>query len=221
MIIVYANWFDVRLIRVFGVINDAGAFVFPLTFLLSDIITEVYGYKHARRAIWTGFLFNCIFLGYGQIVIHVHSSDLLFQNDVNNVLLYSHVRIIAASVVSYVIAEPLNSFLLAKLKHYFAGKYMGVRFLLSTFLAASLDSALFIFLGFYGAMSNEKVMEFITMMWAIKVLIEIIMLPLAVHISNRLKQIEKLDIYDTKDSFNVFKLDTVYKEDDNYYSKLC
>ena len=73
MIIVLANWFDARLIHLIGLDTDAGTLVFPLTFLLSDLVTEVYGYKFARRAIWCGFLFNAVFLIYSQIVIHLPS----------------------------------------------------------------------------------------------------------------------------------------------------
>ncbi len=61
MIIAISNWFDARLVDIFGMVISPGALIFPITFLLSDTITEVYGYKHARRAIWSAFLFNVIF----------------------------------------------------------------------------------------------------------------------------------------------------------------
>ena len=62
MLMVFSNWFDPRLIDLFGLNTDAGTLIFPLGFLISDLITEVYGYKQARRAIWCGFLFNFLFL---------------------------------------------------------------------------------------------------------------------------------------------------------------
>src|ERR1700736_166731 len=73
MMIAISNWFDSRLILLFGISISPGAMSFPFTFLISDIITEVYGYKNARKAIWAAFLFNIIFLAYGQIVIHMPS----------------------------------------------------------------------------------------------------------------------------------------------------
>ncbi len=57
VLLLLANWFDPRLIQLFGFTTDAGTLIFPLTFLLSDLITEVYGYKYTRRAIWCGFCF--------------------------------------------------------------------------------------------------------------------------------------------------------------------
>src|SRR3990167_4672910 len=109
MVIVLANWFDPRLIKIFGLTTDAGTLIFPLTFLLSDLITEVYGYKNARRAIWCGFLFNALFILYGQLVIHMPSPDYHTNNAMFDTLLATNVRIIIASCLSYLISEPLNS----------------------------------------------------------------------------------------------------------------
>ena len=62
MALVFANWFDPRLINFMGLNTGAGAIIFPFTYLFSDIITEVYGYKNARLAVWVGLFFNCIFI---------------------------------------------------------------------------------------------------------------------------------------------------------------
>ncbi len=62
MIIAISNWFDARLVEIFHFVISPGAVIFPLTFLVSDIITEVYGYKHARLAIWSAFIFNILFI---------------------------------------------------------------------------------------------------------------------------------------------------------------
>src|SRR5688572_13040806 len=75
MVLVLANWFDARLIQIFSFNTDGGTLIFPLTFLLSDLITEVYGYQQARRAIWCGFLFNIFFILYGLAITHLPSPD--------------------------------------------------------------------------------------------------------------------------------------------------
>src|SRR3989338_1991520 len=87
MIIAISNWFDARLVEIFGMVVSPGALIFPITFLLSDMITQVYGYKHARRAIWSAFLFNVIFIAYGQILIHLPSPDFSIDNAVFNKLI--------------------------------------------------------------------------------------------------------------------------------------
>src|SRR5580698_9806122 len=122
MIIVLVNLFDGRLVHLFSLDTDAGTLIFPLTFLLSDLITEVYGYQQARRAIWCGFLFNLIFILYGQIVIHLPSPDYaIINNNKFDEIMAMNIRIIIASMLSYLCSEPLNSFIMAKLKIYFSG----------------------------------------------------------------------------------------------------
>lgn len=219
MVIVLSNWFDPRLISIFGLDTDAGTLIFPFTFLLSDLITEVYGYKHARRAIWAGFLFNIIFIVYGQIVIHMPSPLYPTQNDMFDSLLSTNVRIILASAVSYFCSEPMNSFVMAKLKIKMQGKYMGIRFVLSTVLASGIDSAIFGVIAFYGAMTNLNLITLILVMWLIKVVIEILGLPISIRLAKKLKNIERLDIYDKRTNYNLFNLNAEYLRQDNEYSQ--
>jgi uncharacterized integral membrane protein (TIGR00697 family) len=217
-VILLANWFDIRLIKVFGLETDAGTLIFPLTFLCSDLITEVYGYKFARRAIWTGFLFNLVFIIYGQLVVHLPSPDYAQATNTNfDTLLGFNIRIILASTLSYFCAEPLNSYLMAKLKLKTNGKYMSVRFVLSTFIASFFDSFIFGSLAFGGTMPNADLIRFNATMWLIKVTIEIIGLPISIRLAKILKKHESLDMYDTGTRFNVFSLDTNYNNSNNHF----
>lgn len=218
MVIVLANWFDPRLIKVFGLSTDAGTLIFPVTFLLSDLITEVYGYKHARRAIWCGFLFNAIFILYGQLVIHMPGPDYPTNNEIFDVLLATNSRIILASAISYLISEPLNSITMAKLKIKMHGRYLGVRFVLSTIVAAGADSVIFGSIAFYGTMSKVNLFYLIASMWFIKIVIEVLGLPLSIRLAKRLKKAEKLDIYDKGTKFNIFSLDANYTNKNNEFS---
>lgn len=219
-VILLANWFDIRLIKVFGLETDAGTLIFPLTFLCSDLITEVYGYKFARRAIWSGFLFNFIFIAYGQLVIHLPSPDYALNTNNNfDSLLGFNIRIILASTFSYFCAEPLNSYLMAKLKLKTKGKYISFRFVASTFTASFFDSFIFGSLAFGGIMPNHDLIYFNATMWLIKVMIEIIGLPISIHLAKSLKKHEGLDMYDTGTRFNIFSLDTSYNNSNNHFRK--
>jgi uncharacterized integral membrane protein (TIGR00697 family) len=219
MIIVLANWFDPRLIKLFGLTTDAGTLIFPFTFLLSDLITEVYGYKQARRAIWCGFLFNVLFIFYGQLVIHLPSPDFPTNNALFDTLIAINIRVIVASIVSYFSSEPLNSFLMAKLKVKMEGRYMAIRFVLSTVIASGVDSFIFGALAFYGMMHNDDLFILIMTMWWIKVLIEILGLPLSIRLAKRLKKIERLDIYDRRTNFSLLSLNSSYSATDNEYKR--
>lgn len=221
MVITLANWFDARLIHIFGLDTDAGTLIFPLTFLLSDLITEVYGYKNARRAIWIGALFNVIYIAYGQLVIHLPSPSYQTHNEMFDTILAVDSRVIIASFASYFISEPLNSYVLAKLKLKMHGRYLSIRFVLSTVVASGVDSAIFGAGAFYGMMSNGNLVSLILVMWLIKVFIEILGLPLSTKLAVMLKRAEKIDIYDVGTKFTLFSLDGVYASDKNLFNRVA
>jgi uncharacterized integral membrane protein (TIGR00697 family) len=217
MMIILSNWYAPRLIHIFGIDTDGGTLIFPITFMLSDLITEVYGYKHARRAIWCGFFFNLLFIIYGQIIVHMPAPDYATHNDMFDALTSFSVRIVIASLVSYFIAEPFNSLVMAKLKIKLQGKWLGLRFVLSTFIASGIDSLLFLTIAFYGVLSNANLVSLIITMWCLKVVIEIIMLPLSTYLAKWLKKNEQLDIFDYGTNFIPFSLNGEYSVKNNFY----
>ncbi len=219
MIIILANWFDPRLIRIWDLTTDAGTLIFPFSFLLSDLITEVYGYKYARRTIWCGFVFNLFFIVYGQLVIHMPNPNFATNNAIFDTLLSTNFRIILASFISYLIAESFNSYLIAKTKIKVQGQYMGGRFLFSTFLASGLDSVIFTAIAFYKTIPDSVFITMMFTMWFIKVFIELCGLPLSISLVNKLKRIEQIDIYDKSTKFNLFRFDLDYVQQENEFLK--
>lgn len=217
MILVFVNLFDPRIVNIFGLVTDAGTLIFPLTFLLSDLITEVYGYKHARRAIWVGFLFSIFFIVYGQIVIHLPDPLYPTHNDVFTVLFSLDRRIVIASMISYLCAEPLNSYVLSKIKIKTSGKFMSMRFVLSTAASSGADSFIFGILAFFGVINNYNLLSLILTMWFVKVVIEICGLPLTIKLAKMLKKAEQMDIYDIDTKFNLFSLEYQYTDKQNKY----
>lgn len=216
-VILLANWFAARLM-VFGpVIIDAGTIAFPFTFLIVDLITEVYGYKNARLAIWVGFSACMMFILYGQLVIHLPGPPNYPLNDELAHVTNANARIIFASLVSYLCAEPLNSLVMAKLKIKWQGRYMALRFVASTTVAVAADSTIFCTLAFGGIITNRELVIMILGLWGIKVLVEICGLPLSTWLARRLKQKEQIDIYDINTQFNLFKLDAQYPTGNNRF----
>lgn len=215
MILVMANWFDARLVYFWGITLDAGTIVFPLTFIISDMITEVYGYKNSRRAIWIGFAFNILFVAYGQLVIHLPSPPYYHNNEIFTEILSLNTRIVIASLISYLCAEPLNALVIAKWKVKTQGKHMALRFVSSTVMAALLDSIIFISIAFSGTMPVVDLIKIIVSLWLAKVVIEIIGLPFSVVLTKKLKQREQLDIFDTNTNFSLFSFEAIYQEDNN------
>ncbi|MBN2689219.1 MAG: queuosine precursor transporter [Gammaproteobacteria bacterium] len=217
MSLAFANWFDPRLIKLFGIVTDAGTLIFPLSYIASDLITEVYGYKHARRAIWTGFMFNLLFIVYGFLVTHMPSPSYAKINVAFDRIIGMDARIIAASIVSYFVAEPLNSLIMAKFKILTEGRLLWFRFLFSTFVASFFDSAIFGSIAFIGIISSSALIQLIIDMWLIKVVIEAVMLPISTRLAPWLKLKEKMDIFDQRTKFTLFSLDDSYCVEDNRF----
>ncbi len=210
-VILLANWYDIRTISIAGLDTDAGTIIFPFSFLLSAIITEVYGYKNARKSIWLGFLFNILFIAYGQLIQLFPSPNYAIAVNKNfDSLLSFNIRIIIASTISYFCAEPLGSFLIAKLKIKTKGKFIALRFLFCVAMASGVDSTIFTLIGFYKLMQGHDILIFIRNMWIIKVAVEVLFVSLAAKLANWLKTSEKINIYDTNTNFNLFTLDSSY-----------
>ncbi len=219
MVFFASNWFDPRQIKLFGLSTGAGSIVFPLTYLFSDIITEVYGYKNSRIAVWSSLLFYLLFIFYGQFVV-----SFLYENSMNKELitnfLYSNNRIILAATLSYFITETINSYLVAKLKILLDGKYMGLRFIIATLTAYIFNELVYAPIAFYGLITNIKhLIHHMIDSWAFMVSIELLLLPLSVRLAKRLKFIENIDIYDTQSNFNPFSFNTRYPKSDNESSE--
>ncbi len=211
MMLVMANWFDPRLVSLFGLNTDAGTLAFPVSFLLADVITEVYGYKFARLAIWLGFFWNMVFLIYGAFITHLPHPAYLQGPQVFDRLFTADVRIIVASLCSYFCAEPLNAYLLARLKIWMQGRKMAVRFVASTLCASAVDSAIFTVIAFSGVIPSNQLLIFMMTMWGIKVMVEIIGLSLSIPLAIRLKKIEQVDRFDVGTDFTLLSLDLSYQ----------
>jgi len=178
----------------------------------------VYGYKKARQAIWLGFVFNLVFLIYGQLVIHLPSPNFPNHNAEFDQLLQMDIRVVIGSFCSYLIAEPVNAWIIARLKMHMQGRHMAVRFICSTTFSSLLDSCIFSLIAFSGFMPKSDLTDLILTMWLIKIIIEIIGLPLSTKLARNLKEIEHLDIYDVGTKFNLLSMDTQYEASANHYT---
>lgn len=220
MIISISNWYDARLVSLLGFTISPGALSFPISFLLSDIITEVYGYKNARRCIWVSLFFNVLFILFGQLVTHLPSPYFALENNAAfDKLFVVNIWIVCGSFASFVVSEPLNAYLISKLKLLFNGKYIGIRFMSSTIIASLVDSVLFVLIAFHTMVNVSNLIKIMLTIWILKSVIEIIGLPLSIRLAVWLKRTEQLDIYDNNTNFTLFSLGVQYKSNDNHYTK--
>jgi uncharacterized integral membrane protein (TIGR00697 family) len=201
MATIASNWFDPRQIKLFGLCTGAGSIVFPLTYLIADVITEVYGYKNMRATIYSGFIFYIIFFLYGQFVAQFssHPPDKIAYS----AFLHINNRIVFATTASFIVTEFMNSYLVAKLKIYFQGKYIGIRFIFSTFTAYIFDELIYAPIAFYGLMNLSEFSHHMFESWIFMVTIELLLMPFFVRLAKYLKAIEGTDYDDTVDNPNI------------------
>jgi uncharacterized integral membrane protein (TIGR00697 family) len=200
--LITANITAVKLVRVFGLILPAAIIIFPISYILGDVLTEVYGYRQARRVIWLGFLCNLIVVAaiyLGQILPAASFWD--GQAAYERILGYTP-RILAASFLAYLVGEFANSFVLAKMKVATDGRWLWSRTIGSTLVGEGLDSLVFMTLAFAGTIPASGLVSAVVTQWLAKSAYEAAATPLTYGVVNFLKRREGLDPFDYDTRFN-------------------
>jgi hypothetical protein len=192
--LVVSNIIAVKLVQVSGRVFPAGLVIFPLSYLLGDVLTEVYGFRAARAVIWLGFACNLLALGAIQIAIALPAAPFYEQDQAYEDVLGTTWRIFVASLTAYVIGELANAYVLARMKSATRGRFLWSRTIGSTIVGEGLDSAIFVSIAFAG--TGAGLANPILTTWAIKVGYETIATPFTYAIVNYLKRAEGMDVYD-------------------------
>ena len=216
--IVLASWFSPWFVRLFSIDVNAGDILFPLSYLLSNVITEVYGYKSTRRVIWYGLIFYLAFMTYEQIVIHMPNPDYPTHNAVIDALLVFKPLVFVVTVVGYLISQPLNAYCIAKLKVKWCGHYLWLRFFITSAVAISINTLIVAQVTAYDNAEFTALKMPIISLWYFNIAYVLFGVFLAMLLATWLKRYERLDIYDTRTRFNFFKLEANYTDGDNHFN---
>jgi uncharacterized integral membrane protein (TIGR00697 family) len=204
--LVTANITAVKLVNIFGLVVPAAVVIFPISYIAGDVLTEVYGYRQARRVIWLGFLCNLIVVAgivLGQVLPGAGFWDA--QAAYERILGYTP-RLLLASFIAYLVGEFANSFVLAKMKIATNGRWLWTRTIGSTVIGQGLDSLLFITVAFAGTIPAANLGEAIITQWLFKVAYETLATPLTYAVVAFFKKQEGVDTYDRDISFNPVSL---------------
>ena len=198
--LITANIIAVKLVVIFGHVLPAAIIIFPLSYIIGDILTEVYGYRQARAVIWLGFLCNLVAVA--AIWVGGFMTPASFwggQESYDSILGYTP-RLLMASFAAYLVGELANSTILAKMKIWTQGRWLWSRTISSTIVGQGLDSAVFITLAFAGG--EIALVRLILTQWTAKVIYEAAATPLTYLVVGWIKRREGLDHYDYDTSFN-------------------
>jgi uncharacterized integral membrane protein (TIGR00697 family) len=200
--LITANITAVKLISIFGLVLPAAIIIFPISYIFGDVLTEVYGYRQARRVIWLGFFCNLIAvvaIWLGQVL--PPASFWEGQASYERILGYTP-RILLASFLAYLAGEFANSYVLAKMKIATKGRWLWTRTVGSTLVGEGLDSLVFMTIAFVGTIPIMALGMAIVTQWLAKVVYEAVATPLTYGAVNFLKRREGIDVYDFDTRFN-------------------
>lgn len=200
--LITANIIAVKIVTIGSYALPAAIFVFPLSYVFGDILTEVYGYSVARRVIWLGFACNLVFVFFAWVGQILPPAGFWEGQEAYKTILGYTPRLLGASFAAYLVGEFINSFVLARMKILTRGRWLWTRTIGSTIVGQGLDTAIFIVVAFIGTPVFAAVM--ILNHWIAKVVIEAACTPLTYAVVNTLKRKEGIDTYDSATKFNPF-----------------
>ena len=182
----------------------AAVILVPITYILGDVFTEIYGYKNMRTVIWMGFACSAFAVIIYMITIALPHPDFWGNQEAFATVLGTTPRVFTASLIGYLFGEFSNSMILSKLKVKTEGKKLWMRTIGSTIVGEAFDTVIFISISFWGTMPTETLLQRMLFQYMFKVCYEIIFTPVTYAVVRKLKKIEDMDTYDTDVNYNPF-----------------
>lgn len=185
-------------------IFGAGILFFPVSYVIGDVLTEVYGYASARRCIWVGFG-ALVFMAFMSWVVVSLPPAATWDGQAAYESVFGQVpRIVLASIVAFWAGEFVNAFVLAKMKVWTEGRALWTRTIGSTVVGQAVDSAIFYPVAFLGVWETKAVVVVMVTNWALKVFWEAALTPVTYVVVGRLKRAEGVEVFDTGTDFSPF-----------------
>jgi queuosine precursor transporter len=192
-----ANIMAVKLISVFGVtLFDAGTVTFPLAYMLGDVLTEVWGFRTARKVIWLTFFCNVLLVASTAIGLVLPAADYMGETTKAYSVIFTYVpRIVAASLIAFLGGELLNAWSLVKIKELTKGKHLWMRTIGSSAVGYVFDTVAFVLIAFAGVAPTKDLLTMIIAQYFMKLGLEsLAATPLAyalIHWMRRRRAIEE------------------------------
>ena len=189
-VLLISNISAVKLIQVGPLILDGGAFLFPLAYILGDVLSEVYGLKATRKAIWLGFIASITASLVFWIVQLTPAPDAWENQEAFESVLGFVPRIVLASLVAYVIGQMLNAWVLVKIKARTNESKLWLRLIGSTLVAQLADTLIFCTIAFYGVITGIDFLNYVIVGYVFKVVVEIVVMPITYRVVAAVKRRE-------------------------------
>ena len=196
MTLIVSNIASIKVVAIGPLVFDAGTILFPLSYIVGDIVTEVYGYRKMRSLLYVGVVSLILTMTTFWVVQILPASP-----DWPNQVAYESIlgvvwRIVLASVTALFLGEIMNAYVMARMKVRSKGKNLWVRMISSSVVGSAIDTVVFSTVAFLGTMSFGALAQLMATVFLIKITTEVIVSPLTIKIINIVKRREKIDTYE-------------------------
>ncbi|WP_133295989.1 queuosine precursor transporter [Zooshikella ganghwensis] len=217
--LITANLAGPKIVEIFSLTLAGGLIVYPITFVCVDICTEVYGYKNARKMIWTGMFVSLCHVLCMQLTLALPAAGNWENQSAFETVFNASARITIASLISFLISEFVNSYALAKMKLAYKGQAIWFRVLTSSGLAMLIDCIIFKLIAFSGIIPTSQLITLILSSFIYRILVELMFVPVTSRIARYIKHKENIDIYDINTKFTPFSMNTTYDNMHNLFGE--
>lgn len=216
--LIASNLFEMKVFRATSWLTLTGGFlIFPISYILNDCITEVWGFRRARFVIWLGFAMNFFVMALAGLVAILPAETPGSDQAFREVFSFAP-QIVAASLLAFLTGSFLNAYIMSRMKRSAKGKgrfiqYFSLRAILSTLIGESADSLVFFPLAFYffpllfsggPVLSGMLLLKVMVTQVLAKTLFEVILLPITIQVVQYVKRHDDCDIYDDNITYNPF-----------------
>ena len=190
-----------------GPINvTGGLLIFPVSYIINDCVCEVWGFRKARLLIWTSFMMNFFFVMACALCDAIPGAPYWNNQEGFHAIFGLAPRIAAASFMAFLVGSFLNAYVMSRMKVRSKGRHFSLRAIVSTIAGEGADSLIFFPLAFYGVIPTSELPVLMFWQVVLKTAYEILVLPLTIHVVQRVKAHEEVDVYDEDISYDVLKV---------------
>ena len=204
--LIAANLLETKVIQVGSLTVTAGLLVFPISYIINDCIAEVWGFKKARLIIWSGFAMNFFVVALGLIAVAIPAAPFWEGEEHFNFVFGMAPRIVAASLMAFLVGSFLNAYVMSKMKVASQGRNFSARAIWSTDVGETADSLIFFPVAFGGVIAWKELLIMMGIQIVLKSMYEVMILPVTIRVVKAIKKIDGSDVYDTDISYNVLKV---------------
>ena len=204
--LITANLLETKVLNFFNITTiTAGMLVFPISYIINDCISEVWGFRRIALVIWTGFAMNFIVAAIGMLAVLLPAAPFWEGEEHFNFIFGFAPRIVFASLLAFLVGSFTNAYTMSKMKLAHKGRHFSIRAVVSTLAGETLDSIVFFPIAFGGIISVPDLVMLMLTQIVLKSMYEITVLPFTIRLVSKLKDMEGIDVFDENISYNILK----------------